>query len=46
MAKPRFTALRCLFSLWALPTFKYAFELDVLKFLHQFGYVDYAAKKY
>lgn len=45
MVRPKITSLRCLFCLWCLPTFKYAFDLDLLRYLHQFGNTDYAARK-
>ena len=45
MIQPKITVLRCLFGLWAIPTFKYAFDLDLLIYLHQLGYCDYAARK-
>jgi len=32
--RPRIEPLRCLFGLWVLPTFKYAFEMDVLIYFH------------
>lgn len=37
--------MRCLFLLWTFPTFKLAFDLDLLIYLHQFGQCDYSARK-
>lgn len=34
IVRPKITSLRCLFGLWALPTFKYALDLDLLRYIH------------
>jgi hypothetical protein len=34
LVRPQITPERCLFGMWCLPTFKYAFDLDVLQYLH------------
>jgi hypothetical protein len=45
LIRPEITSLRCLFAMWCMPTFKCAFDLDMLKYVHQLGYSNYSARK-
>jgi len=42
--KPRVTAQKLLFLLWAICSFRQLFELDVLKYMHYTGVIDPISK--
>ena len=46
MVVPQITPLRCLFVLWALTFYKCAFDLDLLRFCHQYAYTHYSVRKH